>query len=264
MSTRAADPALEAALSALPDPFKGRVISSYVGVRSAFLEGNHDACGLRAGHFAEAVLRFLQHHLTGSSIPFGTKIGNFIDECAKLQRLPKTAGDESLRVLIPRALDFLYSLRNKRGIGHVGGDVDANQIDAATAVRVADWCVCDLIRLFRSISLEEAQAILDAISVRQLPHVWSVVGRKRILNTSLDYRSQTLLLLHADAQTGLPAEDLYQWTEHSNYTYFKRDVLRALHKARLVEYDQETQMVIISPTGVKRVEEELLPRLNRL
>lgn len=238
-------------------------MSAYVGLRGAYQDGSHDACGLRAGHFAEVLLRFLQDHLTGAHTPFGTKIPNFTDECRKLEKVPKTAGHESLRLLIPRALDLLYSLRNKRGVGHVGGDVDANEIDAATLVRVADWCVCELLRLFYAVSLEDAQAILDARAVRQLPHVWTVVGRKRILDTSLDYRSQTLLLLYTDPQTAIAAEDLFQWTEHSNYSYYKRDVLRALHRARLVEYDQETDTVIISPTGVERVEEELLPKLTR-
>jgi hypothetical protein len=204
----------------------------------------------------------LQQQLTGTSIPFGTRITNFSEECAKLERLPQAAGHESLRVLIPRALNFVYTLRSKRGIGHVGGDVDANQIDGATAVRVADWCICELIRLFHALSLEEAQAIVDAMSVRQLPQVWAVVGRRRILDTSLDYKSQTLLLLYSDAQTGVPSEDLYEWTEHPNFGYFKRDVLRPLHTARMVEYDRETEIVVISPLGVRRVEDELLPKLG--
>jgi hypothetical protein len=239
--------------------FRVRIISTYIGLRGAFEEGNHDASGLRAGHFAETVLRFLQSHLTGSYIRFGTKIGNFASECAKLEKLPRTAGDESLRLLIPRAIHFLYSLRNKRGIGHIGGDVDANEIDAATSVRIADWCMCELIRLFHALSLEEAQAILDAISIRQLPHVWSILGKKRILHPGLDYRSQTLLLLHADVDTAIPAEDIFSWTEHSNFSNFKRDVLRPLHKTRQVEYDEDTETVIISPLGVKAVEEGILP-----
>lgn len=258
MNTKPAELDLDGALSALPKRFRGRITNTYKGLRTALQEGNHDACGLRGGHFAEAVIRFLQHVLTGTSVPFSTPIGNFTNECQKLERLPKKSGDESLRVLMPRALNFMYTLRNKRGMGHVAGDVDANQIDATTIARNADWCICELIRLFGSLSLEEAQALLDAISIRRLPQVWSVIGKKRILDTSLDYRSQTLLLLYSDAQAAIPAEDLFAWTEHSNFTYYKRDVLRALHKARMLEYDEESQMTIISPAGAKRVEDSLV------
>jgi hypothetical protein len=48
-------------------------------------------------------------------------------------------------------------MRNKRGIGHVAGDVDANAIDIATMARTADWIVCELIRINHGLSLEEAQ-----------------------------------------------------------------------------------------------------------
>jgi hypothetical protein len=47
----------------------------------------------------------------------------------KLTAAPKTAGAESERVILPRGLVFLYTMRNKRDFGHVGGDVDSNEID---------------------------------------------------------------------------------------------------------------------------------------
>jgi hypothetical protein len=255
-NTKSVEPTLEAALQALPKRFRERLIGKYIELRAAFAQGSFDACGLRAGHFAESFLRLLQHDLTGSSIPFGEKTRSFVDECRKLERLPATSGPESFRVSVPQALTFLYTLRNKRGIGHVGGDVDANQIDAATAVRIADWCVCELIRVVHGIPLEEAQALLDAIAVRQLPQVWSVGGRRRVLDRSLNYKSQTLLLLYNEMQSAVPAEDLFDWTEYSNYSVYKRDVLRPLHAARLVEYDQETQTVTLSPLGIKKVEDD--------
>src|SRR3546814_10510869 len=102
-------------------------------------------------------LRFSQDQLTNTFTPFGTQLSNFKEECDKLEKTAKSAGHESIRILIPRALNFLYTLRNKRGIGHESGDVDANEIDAATAVRIADWCVCALIRVYYPISLQEAQ-----------------------------------------------------------------------------------------------------------
>ena len=157
---------------------------------------------------------------------------------------------------------FLYTLRNKRGIGHVGGDVEANIIDAATIARVADWCVCELIRVFHMLSLEEAQALLDAVAARQLPLVWAVAGKKRVLRPGLDYPSQTLLLLYADTSEGVPSDDLLKWVEHSNAAVYRRDVLRRLHKLRLIEYDEDLGIVIMSPAGVRRVEEELLPKLG--
>lgn len=257
-STSQSDLTLDAALAAVPTQFRNKLTESYRQLKSAYSNGQHDTCGLRVGRFCETMLRLLQERLTGTHITFGTKIVNFDDECQRLEQTPKTAGPESLRIIMPRGLAFLYTLRNKRGIGHVGGDVDANAIDAATMVRLADWCLCELIRVVHTLSLEEAQAILDAIAERELPEVWSVLGKKRVLDPTLDFRSQTLLLLYSEVDTAVPAEDLFAWTEYSNTSVYRRDVLKKLHSQRLVEYDRETETVKISPTGIAKVEQEIL------
>jgi hypothetical protein len=57
-------------------------------------------------------------------------------------------------------------------------------------------------------------------------------------------------------------EDLVSWTEYSNAVVFKRSVLRALHRDRLVEYDRENELVTLSPSGAKYVEEKLIPKLK--
>jgi hypothetical protein len=257
-STAPPEPTLESALSAVPTQFRGRLIKSYRDLKSAYSGGQHDACGLRVGRFCEIVLRFLQDHLTQAFIPFGTKIQNFDDECKKLEKSPKAAGPEDLRVIMPRALAFLYTLRNKRGIGHEGAEVDANEIDAATMVRGADWCLCELIREFHKLPLEDAQSILDAITDRQLPDVWSVAGKKRVLRQDLNFQSMTLLLLYSERETSVAAEDLCSWTEHSNLSNYRRDVLKPLHAQRLIEYDEDSKMAILSPTGIAKVEDTIL------
>ena len=246
------------ALAGIGNTFRGRLLKSYNGLKTAFAEGNFDACGLRAGRFCEVLLRWAQVELTGKYTPFGTQISNFKAECEALEQKPKTAGHESIRILIPRAVSFLYTFRNKRGIGHEGGDVDANKIDAATVVRIADWCICELIRLQYPISLEEAQAMCDGVAERQLPQIWEILGKKRVLTKGLRYREQTLLLLYSSHDSAVPAEDLFEWIEHSNQASYRKNVLKKMHKDRLIEYDQENQMVTISPLGISKVENELL------
>ncbi|MCU1255238.1 MAG: hypothetical protein JWM83_1537 [Candidatus Angelobacter sp.] len=267
MSTRNAKPtiafgsALESAFSAVPEEFRSKIIESYFELKSAFLNAQYEQCGLKAGWFCEAVLRYLQSKLTSSFVPFGQQITRFDLECGKLEQVPRTAAPESLRVIIPRGLSFLYTLRNKRGIGHIGGDVDANQIDAATASRVADWCMCELIRALHNMPLENAQNLLDTIAVRNVPHIWRVDGKSRVLKR-MDYSSQVLLILHSDIDASVSVDHLIESTEHSNSSVFRRDILGKLHAARLINYDQNERSVRISPTGVREVEEILLKKLN--
>jgi hypothetical protein len=213
---------------------------------------------LAAGKFCEATLRFLQHEILKTFIPFGQKIPDLSVECRKLIESPKTAGPESLRIVMPRAIVFVYTLRNKRGIGHVGGDVDANHIDAMTIARACDWMACELIRVYHQLSLEEAQDIVDSLALRNLPDVWNVAGKKRVLRNGLIFKDQVLLLCYSSQETTVFAEDLFAWVEYSNQAVFKSKVLGALHKERLVEYDRESDLVTISPTGIKEVETRIL------
>jgi hypothetical protein len=247
-------------LAGVPTEFRNRIVTSYLSVRTAFAEASFDTVGLRVGHFAESVIRLLQARFLGAHTPFGKKLPNFAEECARIERAPSTGNDEGVRVLIPRALSFVYTLRNKRGIGHVGGDVDPNEIDAATCARVADWCLCELIRDYRSLSVEQAQALIDALSVRQMREVWRVGGRRRVLTTGLSYKDQTLLLLYSEDEP-VVVEDLREWVEYDNESHYARDVLRPLHRARLLEFDEDTRTVQLSPKGAALVEQVLRPGL---
>ena len=209
----------------------------------------------------EILLRYLQHDLTGHHIPFGTKIGNFAEECKNFEKLPRTAGPESFRVIIPRALLYLYTLRNKRGIGQVGGDVDENEMDALACARVAKWCLGELIRARHRLSVEDAQQIVDKLSQRDLPFVWEVLGKKRILSEGLSYPEKSLLLLYSDPSVGVAVEDLFAWTEHSNLAHYRRAVLGSLHRRRFVEFDKETNTVLISPKGIGHVQKKVLQKI---
>lgn len=258
MSTHKAKSTLENALAGVPSQFRTRLISAYERLKRDHSEARYEGAGLAAGKFCEIVLRMLQQHIRGTFTPFGTKIPNFADECRKLEASPTASAVESLRIVVPRGLNFLYTMRNKRGIGHVGGDVEANRIDSATLARLADWIVCELARVFHGLSLEEAQDLVDSLAVRQLPDVWEVAGRRRILRKGLSASQQVLLFLYADPSSFVLSEDLCTWVEYAQPSMFKRNVLRPLHKRRVIEFDEESDVVYISPLGVRDVEDSIL------
>lgn len=258
MSTRRPKSPLENALAGIPSAFRSKLIKTYIDIRRNYAENRHEAAGLSTGKFCEVSIRLLQHEVTGIYVPFGTKISNFADECRKIMNSTASSVTESLRIVIPRGLVFMYTMRNKRGIGHVGGDIEANQIDSATVVRLADWVICELIRLYHSLPIEEAQDIIDSLADRVLPDVWEVGGKKRVLRKGLTAKQQTLLLLYSSLGSFVLSEDLFDWVEYYSLAHYKRDVLRPLHKERLVEYDSDDETVRLSPLGVKDVEVNLL------
>jgi hypothetical protein len=152
----------------------------------------------------------------------------------------------------------LYEIRNNRGVGHVGGDVDPNQMDARVVLEMAKWILADLVRIFhpKSISTEQATSIVDLLVERTVPAVWKVGDARRVLDPALKAREQVLLLLYS-VTGAVTATDLFKWVEHSNLSVFKKQVLGQLHKARLVDFNSDTGLVTLSPTGTREVELKL-------
>jgi|SRR5579872_7368743 len=261
-NTSKSKPPFEVALASVPAQFRSRIVKPFLNVKRRLAEGNDESLGLAAGKLCESVLRLLQSEILKTFTPFGQQIPDFASECRKLIESPKSAGVESLRVVMPRALVFIYTLRNKRGIGHIGGDVDANHIDAMTMARACDWVVCELIRVYHKLSLEDAQDLVDGLSQRNIPEIWHVAGKKRILRPGLSFKEQVLLLCYQETGNAVLQEDLFSWVEHSNPTVFRRSVLDPLHKARLIEYDKDSEAVTISPLGIKEVEEKILKQVT--
>lgn len=241
----------------LPPQLVKNLEKSYSQIKTNFAQRRYEPSELNGGKFCEVILRILEWHTTPSKsfTPFGTKIRDFGQATRKFESM--TAFPDSVRFHIPKILNALYDIRNKRGVGHVGGDVDPNLMDALFVVSCADWIMAELVRLFHNISIADAQSIVEALVSKKVSVVWEVAGKKRVLNTKLKYPDRTLLLLFDNYPKPLRDETLCEWTEYSNPGMYRKDLLKPLHKKKLVEYDMNTGDVHLSPTGLRYVEETI-------
>ena len=257
MSTKTNNLLLEQSLARVNNKFRSKLIHAYLEIKRDYAEARYESAGIKCGKFCEILVRLLQHEVTGTFIAFNKSIPNMADACRELITAQNTNVPGSIKNLIPRALIFLYTMRNKRGIGHIGGDIDANSIDMETITRVTDWVVCELIRTYHNLPIEEAQDLIDSISVKTLPIIWEIAGKRRVLSDGLTSKQKVLLLLYSQPDIAVPREDLCSWVEYSPSMFATR-VLNDLHQKKLIEYDRESELVYLSPKGAKMVEEELL------
>lgn len=253
LNTGSGNATLKIALGNIPESFRNRIVDSYLDLKRRGRTSDAIGASTSVSSFCESVLRFLQETLTGKHVPFGTHIANFNDACAALAQVPSSVTNESQRLIIPKALLFIQTLRNKRGMGHAGGEVDANVIDLAVAVSTADWVVCELMRAYHQFSLQEAQSFLERLATRQIPDVWVVGKTKRVLTEGLDKKTQTMLLLYGEVSP-VAVGSLFLWVEYSRLFNFKRDVLEPLHQDRMIEWDRAAEMVLLSPKGEQHIE----------
>jgi len=154
-----------------------------------------------------------------------SKPKNFESACKAMEN--RTAYPDSARLTIPRILVGLYDVRNRRNVGHVGGDVDANHMDAELVLAMSKWIVAEMVRLFHNTDVKTATDVVDALVDRTLPVIWEVDGIKRVLNTSLSLADQTMLLLYSET-AAVSESDLAKYLERKRLADYRR-VLASLH-----------------------------------
>lgn len=243
-------------LSGIPLGLRSALLSAFTEIVRNFREERWEPSELNGGKLCEIVYTVLKGHVDGKMPSRPSKPRNFPDACRALEQANSDEFPRSIRIQIPRCLIALYEIRNNRGVGHVGGDVDPNQMDAKVVLESSKWLVAELVRVFHKVSTKEATATVESLIERTTPIIWEVGDRKRVLRTDLSMKDQTLLLLYST--TGAVNEkQLVTWVEHSNASVYRRDVLRRAHRDRLIEYDENSGNAQISPTGIAYVEENL-------
>lgn len=243
----------------LPATLRDELLGAFNQIVKNFRERRWEPAELNGGKLCEVVYSILKSHADGKYPARAKKSRNMVLACQNLEN--EAAGaPRSIRIQIPRMLIALYEIRNNRNVGHVGGDVDPNHMDAVCVLQIAKWIMAELVRVLHDVGTEKATAIVEGLAERNTPLIGEVNGKKRVLNTALGMRDKTLLVLHAtDGQVAEP--DLVSWVEHSNASVYRRDVLRKLHRERLIEYDATARTAQISPSGIADVEERLLPTI---
>lgn len=245
-------------LARVPAGLRDELLERYREIARNYIERRWEPSELNGGKFAEAVYAVIDGALSGTYPQKATKPPDFSGACRALESRPASPllpGNRSLRVLIPRTLVALYDVRNNRGVGHIGGDVDPNAMDATAVFSSASWVLAELVRIFHGATTTEAQQAVDALAERTIPVVWLVPGTetRRVLQTGLSAIDQTLLLLHVQ-QGWLSELELFKSIEYSQLPAYRSKVLWPLHKKRLVEYDREKARVHLTPLGAKQAE----------
>lgn len=246
-------------LAALPAGLRDPLLDTFREIAANFAEHRWEPSELNGGKFCECVYTILHGAITGKFAASPKKPPNMVDDCRALEKLAPTGkpGDRTLRILIPRLLPTLYEIRNNRGVGHVGGEVDPNFMDATAVYTMASWTLAELVRVFHAVPIKEAQAAVDALVERKIPLIWEAGTARRVLDTALKATEQVLVLLY-QSPAWVSENDLFTSVEYSTISAFRGNVLRKLHKSRLIEHDQAGQRARISPKGSDFVEKNIL------
>jgi hypothetical protein len=255
MSTSGPEEALEPEILAqIPARLRSELLKAYQAILRNFRERRWEPSELNGGKLCEVVHSILRGYVDGVYPEKATKPRDMVAACRSFESADASF-PRSVRIQIPRMLMALYEIRNGRGVGHVGGDVNPNHMDANCVLAVSKWLMGELVRLFHNLSVDDAARIVDVLA--DLPLVWSVGGNLRVLDPAMQAKDKSLVLLYQSA-VPVKEKDLVRWVEHTNITVFRRDILKAAHKEKLLEYDALAKTAEISPRGVQYVEVTIL------
>lgn len=236
----------------IPKELVDKLFEHYSQIKNNFRLGRHENTELNASKFAEVVFRILENDLSGNYVKLDKQIHKFTDKCRAFETMPSAGKDDTLRIHIPRTLILIVDVRNKRGVGHVSGIHNPNDLDSIFVKTNCDWIFAEICRVFAKLPLDQAQNQIDNIIKIELPLVEKIDDINRVLDTSLSYQNEVLVLLLSEYPKFVKFDILFHWTEHSNKKVF-RDLLKEMHKRRFIEL-RDDECKLLQP-GINEAEE---------
>jgi hypothetical protein len=250
---------IDVLLKTIPESHRLPLIKEYNTIVHNYFEKKWLPSELSGGRFSEIVFCILDGIGTGKFGQNPTKPRNMEKDCKTLESNMNLC--RSFRILIPRVLPVLYEIRNNRNVGHIGGDIDSNEMDSFTVLTLSSWIIAEMVRVFNGVSSDEAKKLVESITERKIPIIWSDDTVKRVLSDKLTLQDQVLVLLASNNSEAI-FDELVSWCEVKNVTYFKK-ILKRLHTTRFIEYKEKEGRIILLPPGNNYVT-ELIQKITKL
>jgi hypothetical protein len=241
--------------AAATDELADELLDEFDELNKRFYLGDYRPTELSGGRFGEAAFRICQHVCIGNYTPLNKKLPRIDQLVSQLENTPSASADDTFRIHIPRTLRLIYDLRNKRDVAHLGTNISPNFPDSSLVLTCAAWVVAEVVRIFHKCDSVTAQTIVDNLVVRRTPLIWVEGELVRVLDVSLPYDDQVLIILHHLQPDWIENRKLFKWVGYSNFSAFQKNVLSQLHIQALIHVEGEKSKIL--PPGNARVEEIL-------
>lgn len=236
----------------MPAELADEVLAGYEEAKRRYYLGDHRPTAVEGGRICEAVTRVLEHELLGKYTPLGKTLPPLNDK--RLSSFFGAQGKpDGLRIHLPKALYFIYGIRNQRDVAHLGDGIDPNMQDATLVVGTLDWMMAELVRVFHTVSPDEAHAIITDLITREVPVVEEIDGQP-VCSKDLGVGDQILVFLYrAGRDAGLDLQELRRQMRHRDQSNLNKAV-RRLYTKGLVLLHPDTNRAHITSNGMKDVE----------
>lgn len=243
----------------LPVELVSELLDAYQETKNNYYLGKFRPNEVGGGRFAEVVFRILESHAFGGYTAIGKQLNTEVI-IRNLQQISFGDQPESIRLHIPRTLRLIYDIRSKRDAVHLADGIDPNSQDATFVVAACDWVLAELVRLYHSVSAQEAQSIVESIVERKVLVVQDFDGFLKTLNPDFSSQERILVVLYQRGKQGASVKEITSWLKPSQRANVRRALTQLEHEKDQIVSGGD--LFRITNLGMQFVEERgfLIPR----
>ncbi|MDV8024463.1 hypothetical protein [Rhodococcus sp. IEGM 1330] len=200
---------IEAGFSAagVPHELSKELLAAYLTAKRKYHLRDMRPSEVEGGRFSEAALRILEWQTTQQYTPIGTTLTGVPTLVNRLSNC--TAASDSVRFHIPRTLQAVYDIRNKRDVAHLG-PIDANLQDASLVIHILEWVLAEFVRMYHNVADEAAQQLIADIVKKEVP-VIQVIDDFPVILKQVPLIDRVLILLYWQGDGGTSKRQLFSW-----------------------------------------------------
>lgn len=232
------------------------IVTSYSNMQQRYYAGDWMPSELNGGKFCEAIVRAI-YQLDSSTLDNKSSLGEI---CNKLLDTKAThLLNEKDRKHFCRVLQTTFNFRNDRDVAHLSWVHTANHIDALLIVAEVKWLFADFLRLAWKSHPSEIVAAIESIVQFEHPLIHELDGKPLVLSNNLTVAQEILIQLLNSPTGSLKRSELQEYIPASASGISK--ALKSLTESRQIRRN-EAGDIAITPSGQKRVYEEIIPKLS--
>lgn len=199
----------------LPFEYIEKLEQEYNEIKNSYFVEDKTKIGIHSGRFSELVSSLLCFHELNKAedlnkINFDTNIQMLINSSKS------NANEEITRLLIPRTLRTIYTIRSKKKIAHIK-DFNPQKIDLKFINTAVDWVLSQLILIYSNIRNDEIINFLETVSYEDYKNV------ERFENGEI---------IFSDPKMSLSNKILFVLLDKYNERRIKRDEIYTILKSK--------------------------------
>lgn len=239
-----------------------QLVDSYIKMQQRYFAGDWGPAELDGGQFCEAAARAIYQLDSGlvehELLP--AKICDLLLDRSKQPPMHHILGIKD-RNHFCRVLQTIYNFRSDRGVAHISRFYNANHLDAILVIAAVKWMFGEFLRLAWKKDSNEVVAIIEAIVQLEHPLIHELDGQPLVLTDALSAAEEVLVLLQHSSSGRLTKNELKQYIQKDQTTVSKAITRLSTNKEVRISDAGE---VVITPLGMNRVHEVIIPKLSSL